>query len=424
MKKAILLISVLILGLTSVAAQDRAREDSILAANPDRLYGYNDVIRPSEFEAPSKPPKGYEPFYIAHYGRHGSRFAWNKKTYTWIDEVLTTQRAADNLTDFGLSLQEAYKPFAELCAPQTGDLTRKGWEQHKAIAKHMYKSYPKLFKRNPKIFAASSNSHRAMMSMQAFCLGLKECDPKLDVYAQMSSLYFDDCIPESGSNPNKLGPQDNLPRAHAGEESSNYTDKLIDTDALLKRIFKDPDAALGSEKDSWLYELYMAYIGLNSLDFEVKLPEFLTYDELMGFYLSDCVWFYEAMGDALNYAALIKRLVESADEALAESRPSVKLRYGHDYVLDRYLSLAGINYFGREIPSIEEAYVYYPVREIPMGCNVQFVFYKSKKSPEVLVKPVLNGREGTLPVEPVQGCYYKWSDYKAWLNETVISKLK
>ena len=422
MKKIILLIAVLTLAVGGFA-QDKAREDSILAANPDRLYGYNDVIRPSEFETPSKAPKGYEPFYIAHYGRHGSRFAWNKKTYTWVDEVLTAQKEAGNLTEFGLSLQEAYKPFAELCTPQTGDLTRKGWEQHKAIAKHMYKSYPKLFKRNPKIFAASSNSHRAMMSMQAFCLGLKECDPKLDIYAQMSSIYFDDCIPESGSNPNKLGPQERIPRLCI-DQADAYAESLGDMDAILARVFVDADAALGEEKYDWLYELYTAYIGLNSLDFEVTLPELFTYDELRGFYLNDCVWFYSAMNDALDYGALIKRLVESADEALAENRPSVKLRYGHDYVLDRYLSLAGINYFGRERPSIDWAYVYYPVREVPMGCNVQFVFYKSKKSPDVLVKVVLNGKEGTLPCEPVQGVYYKWEDYKAFLTETVLSKLK
>lgn len=422
MKKAILLVSVLILGIFCAGAQDKAREDSILAANPNRLYGYNDVIRPSEFETASKAPKGYEPFYIAHYGRHGSRFAWNKKTYTLVDEVLKDAKEQDNLTEFGLSLQAAYEPFAAFCAPQTGDLTRKGWNQHNAIAKHMYKSYPKLFKKNPRIFAASSNSHRAMMSMQSFCLGLKECNPKLDVYAQMSSLYFDDCIPESGSNPNKLGPQDRLPRIHAGE-IDEYTDNLVDTDAILKRIFKDI-SKLGDKKGAFLYELYLAYIGQNSLDFEANLPELITYDELLGLYKSDCVYFYHETRHGLEYANIIKRLIESADEALASERPSVKLRFGHDYVLDQYLSLAGVNNFGKEVPSIDWAYVYYPVREIPMGCNVQFVFYKSKRSPEVLVKVVLNGREGTLPVEPVQGCYYKWSDYKAWLTETVISKLK
>ena len=422
MKKCILLISVLVIGVFCAGAQDKAREDSILAANPDRLFGYNDVIRPEEFEAPSKAPKGYEPFYIAHYGRHGSRFAWSKKTYTVVDEVLKEAKEQENLTEFGLTLQAAYEPFAALCLPQTGDLTRKGWNQHKAIAKHMYKSYPKLFKKNPSIFAASSNSHRAMMSMQAFCLSLKECDPKLDVYAQMSSIYFDDCIPESGSNPNKLGPQDRIPRIHAGE-IDEYTDNLVDTDAILKRIFKDIDK-LGDKKGDFLYELYLAYIGQNSLDFKANLPELITYDELLGLYKSDCVYFYHETRHGLEYANIIKRLIVSADEALASDRPSVKLRFGHDYVLDQYLSLAGVNNFGKEIPSIDYAYVYYPAREIPMGCNVQFVFYKSKKCPDVLVKVVLNGKEGTLPVEPVQGVYYKWEDYKAWLTETVISKLK
>ena len=422
MKKTILLvISALFLGLGGFA-QDKAREDSILAANPNRLFGYNDVIRPDEFEAPSKAPKGYEPFYIAHYGRHGSRFAWSKKTYTLVDEVLKDAKDQDNLTDFGLTLQAAYEPFAALCFPQTGDLTRKGWNQHNAIAKHMYKSYPRLFKKNPSVFAASSNSHRAMMSMQSFRLGLKECDPKLDVYAQMSSIYFDDCIPESGSNPNKLGPQDRIPRIHAGE-IDEYTDNLVDTDAILKRIFKDIDK-LGDKKGDFLYELYLAYIGQNSLDFKANLPELITYDELLGLYKSDCVYFYHETRHGLEYANIIKRLIVSADEALASDRPSVKLRFGHDYVLDQYLSLAGVNNFGKEIPSIDYAYVYYPVREIPMGCNVQFVFYKSKKSPDVLVKVVLNGKEGTLPVEPVSGHYYKWSDYKAWLTSTVLDKLK
>lgn len=423
MKKIILLvISSLLLGFAAFS-QDKVREDSILAANPNRIYGYNDVIRPEEFQAPSKAPKGYEPFYIAHYGRHGSRFAWNSRTYTWIDEVLTAQKEKGNLTELGLELQKDYKVFAQICTPQTGDLTRKGWNQHNAIAKHMYKSYPKLFKRNPKIFAASSSSFRAMMSMSAFCVGLKECDPKLDLYEQMSSLYFDECIPESGSNPNKLGPQDRLPRKCASETGA-YTDKLVDVDAIAYRIFKDPDAALGTQKGSFIYELNMAYIGVNSLDFEAKLPEVFTFEEFKGFYLSDCVYFYNSMSDALDYGALIKRLVELADDALAQDRPSVNLRFGHDYILDRYLSLAGVNNFGKEIPSIDYAYVYYPVREVPMGCNIQFVFYKSKKSPEVLVKAVLNGKEGTLPVEPVEGCFYKWSDYKAFLTETVISRLK
>ena len=37
---------------------------------------------PHRFDAPAltKAPKGYKPFYISHYGRHGSRYAWDSKT--------------------------------------------------------------------------------------------------------------------------------------------------------------------------------------------------------------------------------------------------------------------------------------------------------------------------------------------------------
>ena len=32
----------------------------------------------------AEAPAGYEPFYISHYGRHGSRWMTSDKRYTWI----------------------------------------------------------------------------------------------------------------------------------------------------------------------------------------------------------------------------------------------------------------------------------------------------------------------------------------------------
>lgn len=421
MKKITLLLSALLVLSLGAFAQDRAKEDEILASDPYIAYGYNDVINPSTFQTPTKAPKGYEPVYIAHYGRHGSRYAWNSKTYTWILEVLTDSKEKGNLTEFGEILYDAYKPFAEFCVQHTGELTRKGWAQHNAISKHMFKSYPKLFSKNPKIEAASSNSPRAMMSMSAFCVGLKECNPKLDIYAQMTPTLFVDCIPESA--PNGIGKQDRLEKKNA-HGLRDYLSSLADIDGILGRIFKDPAAASFGDKYSFSCELYTAYIGLRSLDFEVEFPELFSDEEYLAFYKYDCANMYRESAGALDFAAIIKRLIESADEALQSDRPSVKLRFGHDYVLNQYLSLLGVETFGQEIPSLEEAYVYYPVRKIPMGANIQFIFFKSKKSDEVLVKAVLDGREAKLPVEPVEGPFYKWSDYKDYLTRTVLFSLK
>lgn len=40
----------------------------------------------------TQAPKGYEPVYISHYGRHGSRTDWGLGNYTYVIEILEKQR--------------------------------------------------------------------------------------------------------------------------------------------------------------------------------------------------------------------------------------------------------------------------------------------------------------------------------------------
>ena len=67
-----------VLAAGSVAAQTAPEE---IAANPERSAGvyHSYEYLPSE-EVPV--PKGYHPFYISHYGRHGSRYHYAEELYT------------------------------------------------------------------------------------------------------------------------------------------------------------------------------------------------------------------------------------------------------------------------------------------------------------------------------------------------------
>ncbi|MBO5563726.1 MAG: histidine-type phosphatase, partial [Bacteroidales bacterium] len=52
---------------------------------------------------------------------------------------------------------------------------------------------------------------------------------------------------------------------------------------------------------------------------------------------------------------------------------------------------------------------------IPMGSNFQLVFYRSRRSEDVLVKLLYNEKERTVPgLTPVQGPYYNWSEMRAY----------
>ena len=51
-------------------------------------------------------PKGYEPFYISHYGRHGSRYLIADNDYFWMLQLMREAKAAGALTPLGLDALE------------------------------------------------------------------------------------------------------------------------------------------------------------------------------------------------------------------------------------------------------------------------------------------------------------------------------
>ena len=98
MKKSILFSLVLLLPLT-LCAEITKKED----ITKENLYKFRGSM--TQYEDPgvtySKAPKGFKPFYMSHYGRHGSRYLLNTPQYN--DPYSILQQASDKglLTDFG-----------------------------------------------------------------------------------------------------------------------------------------------------------------------------------------------------------------------------------------------------------------------------------------------------------------------------------
>ena len=78
MKRNLTIVMLLLLALTTWAQGNGALDQ--LKADPKKSYGTD---YPYLFATPqlTKAPKGYKPFYISHYGRHGSRYYWNAMLY-------------------------------------------------------------------------------------------------------------------------------------------------------------------------------------------------------------------------------------------------------------------------------------------------------------------------------------------------------
>ena len=188
---------------------DSAKTDSVKAEiiKDFRKMGSNYYANPAPAAKYTAPPAGYRPFYLSHYGRHGSRFHQPADHYHELYRTLARADSLGKLTDLGKSLLERANFLDGYAAPRAGDLTQLGAQQHQGIAKRMVKNFPELFRNGSRVEAYASTSTRCVVSMAAFLEELRAQRPALDIHqdsgkylmAFISPLDFGKIIAESNT---------------------------------------------------------------------------------------------------------------------------------------------------------------------------------------------------------------------------------
>ena len=95
MKKILVLLTALFFAAPVLYSQQTPPPEvvALLNEDPDRaavnlhVYEFDPIVD-------TKPPKGYKPFYISHYGRHGTRSEGSGDSYLY---VITRLEKADSL---------------------------------------------------------------------------------------------------------------------------------------------------------------------------------------------------------------------------------------------------------------------------------------------------------------------------------------
>ena len=94
-----------VLTASMAVAQNKVLDE--LKADPMKAYGTDYPYRVME-RPQTKAPKGYKPFYISHYSRHGSRYYWTDHLYKDLDTLMTIAHNRYQLTNTG---EAFYKKF-------------------------------------------------------------------------------------------------------------------------------------------------------------------------------------------------------------------------------------------------------------------------------------------------------------------------
>lgn len=436
MKKIAITLCAVAFLCTPVSAQkarEAIKQNVTLAAN-----NYQDYPVPTKKLTAS--PRGYEPFYISHYGRHGSRWLIGKGAF---DDPYFTLAHADSLgklTDKGKEVLRLVKAMRDEGRSRDGELTLLGAQQHRGIAKRMFERFPEVFKGKTHVDAKSTIVIRCILSMNNELLQLAELNPQIDftLDASYHDMYYMN---------DENSPYMRMVRTKEAVDSLRaFDNRHSDCSHLMTVLFNDADYAKTIRQHSLATQLFNICKDLMNTELRHSYRNYwdiFTDNELYDLWLqSNAYWYSYGGPNKYNNGAgmytqlnLVQNIVETADSCVKLDHPGATLRFAHESDVLPLVCLLNINGFGNARTNLEQlddenwnSYEIYP-----MACNVQFIFYKpiqkskgknnGTEEPDILVKVLLNENEATLPIKTDHAPYYHWKDVRAYMQDLLKHKI-
>lgn len=381
-------------------------------------------------------PKGYQAFYINHIGRHGSRYISKSKSEDIAYHTLLLAEENNQLTDSGKLLLKQVLYIKQLNNNHYGELTDLGRKDIGLISQRMLKNNPTVFKGH-NIAVISSTSPRAKETAEIFVQPFKEKYPHVQVTTQPENeqtlLRFFNYSPaydkykQSKVVKNALKEIKFSPKTVA--LSQTVAMKFFTLDFIEKlNVGMDVGEYNSIKTEDFSLAVYQLYQELQALPTEVLVNHQLNFDD----YFSEeaNAWFntvvtaknylqigpaFDANGIQIKIAApLLRDMLMTADNAITNNNVDANLRFAHAETLSPLATLMEIEGTAKVAKTLfDYPAVWHAEKIIPMGANIQWIFYKNEQPHHpILVKILLNEQEVHLPISTQQYPYYHWQDVK------------
>ena len=389
-------------------------------------------VYPDSITAKLTPaPAGKKPFYISHYGRHGSRYISNRSGFDTPYFMMLHADSLDELTPTGQQVLRHMNNIMRNTEGRWGELTGYGKQQMQNIGRRMAERFPEVFHPGANVTCISTVVPRCIESMGSLAMEMLQVCPQLHITMQASKRtqwymnYQDKKLRKSYMTP------------EAQKALDAYTATRMGNTRLMELIFKNPDIAeeFVNQEDFSYYLMKMGLFQLNT-NFNRNtnlIGLFNTNDLYRMWQVDNAYWYLQHGACKLNggnqpytQRHLLKKMIADADSCIKLPDPGAQLRFGHETVLLPLVCLIGVNGFDFSTDNLDEleGHGWWCSSVFPMASNLQFIFYRSNpKDKDVLVKVLLNEVEATLPISTDCAPYYHWSDFRQYcLNKLAAYK--
>lgn len=425
MKKLTSILILLAIGACSVWSQT-AKEEILADLNKcgGSYYAYT-----KNFPPQTKAPKGYKPFYISHYSRHGSRYLTKDTSYTRVTDIFNSAHKQHVLTALGEDVYQRLQELMKEASLRAGDLSLVGKRQHSDIAERMFNTFPEVFKGSPFVSLRSTVSLRCNMSMIYFGDKLKQLNPNIQMDYDTGNKFMEymNYMPPQGKafKNDVTGPW--------VEEFRKFKLSHHHPERLMNSLFNDPQFILKHVNPVDLMgDLYSIASDIQDIEYNISFFDLFTTDELYDLWkVSNLKCYIQranyAEGKGIIPASekrLLTNILNSANQVIKHGGKVADLRFGHDGNISPLLSLMQINDFAVSVSDFNEVHKYWRnYKVVPMATNLQIIFFRNEKMPDdILVKFLHNESEARIPVKTDMFPFYKWSDVESFYRD-ILNKI-
>lgn len=417
-KNKIIIVVISLLVVTTISAQTTKKE----IFNDIYRTGSNYFAYPGPRQQKMTPaPKGYEPFYIFHYARHGSRYMSSNQYYETAIHMLDSAQQVGLLSDKGKDVLKKLRLGYADAWHRDGDLTKLGARQHREIAHRMYERFPSLLSQPLRIDAKSSTSRRCMLSMFNFCMEMQSLNPTLDIVMNASKHDMKYVVEDLSLKPEATPESEAL-----WKQASDMFERAHDSRRLMAELLTDPTRVAPTFSGRELMEaLYNVAEDLQNVpELGISLIDIFTKDELFNMWQGyNASWLLDTglvPGSAPYYHILdevVDSIISTVDRVICEGTPTMTLRFSHDSSVLPLAYVFGLKEAMGATADLSTLYKRTSIDKIiPMAANIQMVFYRKEGADDILVKFLLNENETTLPaLKSKTAPYYQWNDVRQYI---------
>ncbi len=421
--KKVFLFFLTIIAAAGLSAQEKnlyIHAESFLDTLRNNYQGY-----PFREIVDTPAPKGYKPFYMTHYGRHGSRYVTGANYVNAVAGPLLEAQKSDNLTETGAMLLADIQEFGRLSEGMYGIITEKGGRELATLGRRCAERFPEVFsgKNGNSIYCVASTIQRCILSMGYYISEILKAYPDLEPEYKAGEKYMEIIL--------KTDRIDEV-KDEIRAQTDRLSESIFDKERMCRALFVNPDSV---DFNPWNFAemLFHCAADVNCLEANLDLYKYFSPEEVRNMMIvhNNRVCYSHANSDLSEAVRLpesrplVEDIITRADAAIAGKGHAADFRFGHDSGLMPLATVFNLEGYDVKV-TLENAHEHCNAALLsPMASNIQVILYRSKKSDTILAKVLFNERETrVVGLEPAQGCYYDWKDLSGFLKDRMAALQK